>query len=212
MKKFLVVLIIILLILLTIQLAYFNLTKENRENEKNNINSTEINQIGQINENSLNIYENIYEEKNDNEDDIEFNGLEEIMKQYTGKITIDFIKEQVYTFTNTNLNKMYDMANRKSNNKILQMYDLETESINEMNIYSSEDFFEIVRQIFLVGNVKSVKCTSCNVEENSYNSNESGYTTFDIILNFDSSNNIKLKVYLANEETSNPSFKFGKID
>lgn len=203
MKKFLTSLIIILFILLIVQLAYFNIKKQTNEN---------LIQVSQKNQNLEQNQTNIYEEEKVNENIIEINGLEEIMSQYSGKETINLIEEEIYTFANTDLPKIYNMTTGKSNNKILQVYDLETETINEMNIYSGEDFLGIVAQIFMVGNVKKVKCTSCSVEENSYNLNDNGYTSFNIILEFDSSNNIKLKIYIANEITTNPSLKFGNAD
>ena len=203
MKKILTSLIIILFILLIVQLAYFNIKKQTNEN---------LIQVSQKNQNLEQNQTNIYEEEKVNENIIEINGLEEIMSQYSGKETINLIEEEIYTFANTDLPKIYNMTTGKSNNKILKVYDLETETINEMNIYSGEDFLGIVAQIFMVGNVKKVKCTSCNVEENSYNLNDNGYTSFNIILEFDSSNNIKLKIYIANEITTNPSLKFGNAD
>lgn len=203
MKKFLTSLIIILFILLIVQLVYFNIKKQTSEN---------LTQISQKNQNFEQNQTNIYEEEKINENMIEINGLEEIMSQYSGKETINLIEEEIYTFANIDLPKIYNMTTGKSNNKILQMYDLETETINEMNIYSGEDFLGIVAQIFMVGNVKKVKCTSCSVEENSYNSNDNGYTSFNIILEFDSSNIINLKIYIANETTTNPSLKLGKVD
>ena len=203
MKKILIGLIIILLILLIVQLVYFNIEKEKNENL---IELSQNNQTFEKNET------NVYEEKNTDENLIEINGLEEIMNQYSGNESANQIEKEIYTFANTNLTKIYDMTNRKSNNKILQMYDLETETINEMHIYSGEDFLAIVAQIFMVGNVKTVKCTSCSIEENSYNANDNGYTSFNVILKFDSSNTIKLKVYIANEINTNPSLKFGKVD
>lgn len=203
MKKFLTSLIIILFILLIVQLAYFNIKKQTNEN---------LIQVSQKNQNLEQNQTNIYEEEKVNENIIEINGLEEIMSQYSGKETINLIEEEIYTFANTDLPKIYNMTTGKSNNKILQVYDLETETINEMNIYSGEDFLGIVAQIFMVGNVKKVKCTSCSVEENSYNLNDNGYTSFNIILEFDSSNIIKLKIYIANEITTNPSLKFGNAD
>ena len=203
MKKFLIGLIIILLMLLIVQLVYFNIKKE--KNEKV-IKTSQNNQTFEQNQ------ANVYEEEQVNVKYIDINGIEEIMNQYSGKESVNQIEEEIYTFANTNLTRIYDMTNKKSNNKILQMYDLETEAINEMNIYSGEDFLAIVAQIFMVGNVRTVKCTSCSVEENSYNSNDNGYTTFNVILKFDSLNTIKLKIYISNEKDTNPSIKFGKVD
>ena len=203
MKKTLIGLIIILFILLMVQLVYFNIKNETNDN---------LVKISQNNQTFEQNQTNVYEEEKTNENTIKVSGLEEIMNQYSGNESANQIEKEIYTFANTNLTKIYDMTNRKSNNKILQMYDLETATINEMNIYSGEDFLAIVAQIFMVGNVKTVKCTSCSIEENSYNANDSGYTSFNVILKFDSSNTIKLKIYIANETVTNPSIKFGKVD
>ena len=131
MKKTLIGLIIILFILLMVQLVYFNIKNETNDN---------LVKISQNNQTFEQDQTNVYEEEKTNENTIKVSGLEKIMNQYSGKESVNQIEEEIYTFANINLTKIYDMTNRKSNNKILQMYDLETATINEMNIYSGEDF------------------------------------------------------------------------
>lgn len=202
MKKFLIGLIIILCILLITQLIYFNFTKKTNISNVNNNNINLDNKTIQSNISNLN---QIEEEK------IEISGLDDIMNKYEGEVSIEKVKEELIKFTDTNMQNMYLIASGKSNNKILQIYDLQEEDINEMNIYSGEDFLGIVSQIFLVGNIKNVKCTNYIIEEETVNFDDNGYTSFYVTLKFDSLKEIKLKLYLANNETKNPILKFENV-
>ena len=202
MKKFLIGLIIILCILLITQLIYFNFTKKTNISNVNNNNINLDNKKIQSNISNLN---QIEEEK------IEISGLDDIMNKYEGEVSIEKVKEELIKFTDTNMQNMYLIASGKSNNKILQIYDLQEEDINEMNIYSGEDFLGIVSQIFLVGNIKNVKCTNYIIEEETVNFDDNGYTSFYVTLKFDSLKEIKLKLYLANNETKNPILKFENV-
>ena len=202
MKKILIGLIIILCILLITQSIYFNFTKKtNISNVNNNINLD-----------NKTIQSNISNSNQIEEEKIESSGLDDIMNKYEGEVSIEIVKEELIKFTDTNMQNMYLIASGKSNNKILQIYDLQEEDINEMNIYSGEDFLGIVSQIFLVGNIKNVKCTSYIIEEETVNFDDNGYTSFDVTLKFDSLKEIKLKLYLANNETKNPILKFENVE
>lgn len=202
MKKFLIFIIIILIVLLLVQVLYNNI-KENKSSEIAEENKLEVNNI----END--IFNNNITIENQKQKLIIPEGINSVMEQYKGKVSTEMIESTLYDFANINLTQIYDMTTGKSDNKILQIYDLDTTKINQMNIYSKEDFLEIAAQIFMVGNVRKVKCISSNVEESSYKSDENKYTTFNVILNFDSLNSIKLKVYIANDGNVSPEFKLG---
>ena len=207
MKKFLIFLIIILIVLLLAQLIYNNI-KENRSSEIAEENKIEVNNL----ENDI-VNNNITIENQETKQNLIVpEGINSLMEQYKGQVSFEMIESALYDFANIDLIQIYDMTTGKSDNKILQLYDLDTTKINQMNIYSKEDFLEIAAQIFIVGNVRKVKCTSSYIEEGSYKSDESQYTTFNVVLNFDSSNSIKLKVYIANDGNVSPEFKFGVDD
>lgn len=204
MKKILIGLIILLCIVLIVQLIYFNFTKKtNTSVLKENQNTLE-NDFSQSNE--------IYQEQNNQEEKIEVSGLDEIINKYDGKISTETIKDELIKFTDINMQKIYTMTSGKSNNKILQIYDLQTEDINEMNIYSGEDFLGITAQIFVVGNIQKVKCTNYSIDKESINFDDNGYTSFITILKFDSSKEIRLKVYLTNSEDIIPTLKFENVN
>lgn len=205
MRKILIFIITILIIALVGQMAYYNFIfkYKNNENEGNNINNaTQTNNII-VNGNNYNL-ENMAEDKNV----IIPTNMEFIEEKYLGKVNIEKLEGEFYTFINTNVKKIYNLTTKKSINKILQMYDLNTSEINSMNIYSANDFLEITSQVFKVGNIDGVTYSSSIVDISSYN-DEDKYTTFYVTFNYTNENYIKLKVYLANDSDTSPQIKFG---
>ena len=120
-------------------------------------------------------------------------------------------EKELYNFVNKNVSKIYNLTKRKSINKILQIYDLNTQEINDMNIYSANDFLEITSQIFMVGNIEGVTCNGSYIDTNSYNDDENGYATFNLNLRYTNEELLNLKIYLANNSTTTPQLKFGVV-
>ena len=147
MKKFLIVIIIILIILLVGQLAYYNIMNSNNEVQNSIVN--EENTINQNNEQNVNINDNSIGTETSNEQRrniISLRNISYIIERYSNEENLNRLLEEFYNFVNTDVNEIYNLINRMSINKILQLYDLNTEEINDMNIYSSEDFLNIVSE------------------------------------------------------------------
>ena len=208
MKRFLICIIIILLILLIGQVIFFNSKSNTKISEENIIiNSTE-------NTNSSNMTTNELEDTNNmqKQDIIIPSGINLIMERYKGNVDENYLEQEFYKFINTNVKQIYNLTTRKSINKILQIYDLNTDEINNMHIYSSNDFLEIATQTYRVANISGVKYSTSIVAMSSYNEDENGYTTFNVTFNYSNDDTIKLKVYLANSESITPQIKFGVIE
>lgn len=207
MKRFLICIIIILLILLIGQVIFFNSKSNTKISEENIIiNSTE-------NTNSSNMTTNELEDTNNmqKQDIIIPSGINLIMERYKGNVDENYLEQEFYKFINTNVKQIYNLTTRKSINKILQIYDLNTDEINNMHIYSSNDFLEIATQTYRVANISGVKYSTSIVAMSSYNEDENGYSTFSVTFNYSNDDAIKLKVYLANRESITPQIKFGVI-
>ena len=166
MKKFLIGIIIALTILLIGQLIYFNF-KDNKEKTskiENQVVQNEVNELlnGNNTENSAVKANMIVPE-----------GIENLKNSYTGSVNLDTFQEELYNFINVNLEKIYSKTIRKSNNNILQKYDLDKEEINKMCIYSAEDFLGIATEIFNVAHIDGVNFKLASIDMETYNGNDS---------------------------------------
>ena len=176
MKKFLIAIIVILIILLVGQLAYYNFTSNSEENNQISNTMQTTNNINQ-NTNSNEVNTNVGNQGASQNMIIPRN-MNYITERYSGEVDLDEIGKEFYDFINTDVKQIYNLTTKQSINKILQLYDLNTDVINNMNIYSAEDFLAITRQVFKVGNISGVTYSNSYVDTNTYNENENGYTTF----------------------------------
>lgn len=210
MKKFLIAIIVILIILLVGQLAYYNFTSNSEENNQISNTMQTTNNINQ-NTNSNEVNTNVGNQGASQNTIIPRN-MNYITERYSGEVELDEIGKEFYDFINTNVKQIYNLTTKQSINKILQLYDLNTDVINNMNIYSAEDFLAITRQVFKVGNISGVTYSNSYVDTNTYNENENGYTTFYVTFNYNNDDFIQLKVYLANDSSRTPQIRFGADD
>ena len=153
MKKFLIGIIIALTILLIGQLIYFNFKDRSEKTSKveNQVSPNKVNEL--VNENNM-------EDSQVKENMIVPEGIESLRNSYTGSVNLDTFQEELYNFINVNLEKIYSKTIRKSNNNILQKYDLDKEEINKMCIYSAKDFLGIATEIFNVAHIDGVNFKS----------------------------------------------------
>ena len=210
MKKFLIAIIVILIILLVGQLAYYNFTSNSEENGQISNTMQTTNNINQ-NTNSNEVNTNVGNQGASQNTIIPRN-MNYITERYSGEVDLDEIGKEFYDFINTDVKQIYNLTTKQSINKILQLYDLNTDVINNMNIYSAEDFLAITRQVFKVGNISGVTYSNSYVDTNTYNENENGYTTFYVTFNYNNDDFIQLKVYLANDSSRTPQIRFGADD
>lgn len=200
MKKFLISIIIILILVLIGQIIYFN-----TNNKKVNTNTTQNTLIE-----NKNVDEKHYVSKPIAEDIIIPNKIDAVSRKYKGDLKILTLQKELYKFVNTNVKKIYNEVTGKSKNKVLQIYDLKKQEINDMSIYSAEDFSGISAQTLKVGGIENIKYSYSNIDMDTYKEDENGYTTFNITFIYSNSSEIKVKVYMANSSTNQPNIKFGK--
>lgn len=207
MKKVLILFIILLSFLVIFQLAYYNFKKENKFNNTMNFieNSENIS-------NSTNAIKDFsYQERVEkNENVIVPKGIVELSTKYKGDVDVISVEKELYKFITYNVEKIYNMANGKSDNKILQTYDLQTSTINSMNIYSKEDFLAIVAEVFKVANSTKVEYQNCTISN--IKDNNEGYTVMDVLIEYSNKEQIQIKLFLANSKETMPNIKFVKKD
>lgn len=200
MKKVLISIISILILILIMQLVYFNkksigntnTTSETTERRLENYLDPEKKQANSISEMTV-------------KETIEPVNMALLSQQYKGNVKLMTLEKALYTFVHKNIKEIYNMTTGKNKNQILQTYDINKEQINNMNIYTSEDFSVIVSQIFKIGIKKYI---NTEIVMESYKPDENGYTTFDLIIRYEGYE-FTIKVCLANS-TIEPSIKFEK--
>lgn len=197
MKKVLISIIIILTILLIGQGIYYSL-----DIKEENINESRENSIS----NTMRIFNDVNTvEKIENV--IVPDGMDEFIKKYSGSQKIIPLEKNFYEFIYTTVPNIYGTTIKLSNNKIAQLYDLNKEKINNMNIYSSDDFYNITNQIRLVGNKATL--SKSVIDMTTYKADDNNVS---VNVKFTYSNNteITIKVYYAVKENVTPAISFAK--
>lgn len=207
MKKVSIIIIVILFIILIIQLGYYNFNRETNMIENDVTVSINTNNINEINE----IMQNINQEESVKfEEVIAPYGIANFSINYKGDINIIILEHALYKFIYTDSKTINDETTGKSTNYIQQYYDTHTEEINNMGIYSAEDFSGISRQINLLA--LNDEYESSEINTSSYEETEDGYTSFQLTLKYESGRNVELLVYIANNSTTQPNIKFSSAE
>ena len=208
MKKIVIVIIVILSLLLVFQLAYYNFTKKgNNKTSANSIGSQAISTSEDnnvlINVNNTN---NLEETMQKQENVIVPSGITSLASEYTGELKLITIEKELYNFVYNNVRQINEQTNWKSINYILQYYDLHTNDINEMGIYSAEEYRKIASQINKLDKYDTYERST--IEANSIENTQDGYIKFNVSLIYTSGKEIVLNMYLANNEETMPNVKY----
>lgn len=208
MKKIVIVIIVILSLLLVFQLAYYNFTKKG--NNKTGANSIGNQTISTSEDNNVlinvNNTNNLEETMQKQENVIVPSGITSLASEYTGELKLITIEKELYNFVYNNARKINEQTNWKSINYILQYYDLHTNDINEMGIYSAEEYRKIASQINKLDKYDTYERSS--IEANSIENTQDGYIKFNVSLIYTSGKEIVLNMYLANNEETMPNVKY----
>ncbi len=212
MKKIVITIIVIISLLLFFQLAYYNLTKDSNNASNTNISGRQnIEDYSDIvnNNSDYNVFINLNSTNEDlkqQENVIVPNGITSLASEYTGELKLITIEKELYNFVYNNVRKINEQTNWKSINYILQYYDLHTNDINEMGIYSAEEYRKIASQINKLDKYDTYERSS--IERNSIENTQDGYIKFTVSLIYTSGKEIVLNMYLANNEETMPNVKY----
>lgn len=206
MKKIVIAIIIILSLLLVFQLAYYNFTSNvNNETNANSIGNLAISTSEDNNVliNMNNTNEEIVEQQ---ENVIVPNGITSLASEYEGELKLITIEKELYNFVYNSAPQIKNQTNWKSINYILQYYDLHTNDINKMGIYSQEDYRKIANQINKLNTNDTYESSS--IDKNSFEQTQDGYLKFTVSLVYSSKREIVLDMYLANDAETIPNVKY----
>ncbi len=212
MKKIVITIIVIISLLLFFQLAYYNLTKDSNNASNTNISGRQnIEDYSDIvnNNSDYNVFINLNSTNEDlkqQENVIVPNGITSLASEYTGELKLITIEKELYNFVYNNVRKINEQTNWKSINYILQYYDLHTNDINEMGIYSAEEYRKIASQINKLDKYDTYERSS--IEANSIENTQDGYIKFNVSLIYTSGKELVLNMYLANNEETMPNVKY----
>lgn len=208
MKKLLIIVIVILLSILVGQIAYYNHEKSNNDkiaNQiNNNINFQDINNISSHIDNLNNINTNEFIVIST--DEVMPEDFDRVGIWYMGNLDLNDVVDKLTKFVYEYAQTIHEQTTGRPNNYKLQYYEEHEEEINNMGIYSVEDYSEISRQINLLKTNDTYK--SSKIDTSSYEQTEDGYTKFKITLTYKSNKTIKLYVYIANDSETMPNIKF----
>ena len=214
MKIIVRIIIVILFALLIGQLAYYNL----KNNQTNNV---ENNQLSSLIENNTNLIQNLTNE-NVIDGDFVFNLITQpegyvepdnyylIDRMYLGNVDTEVIRQKIEQFIKEDVEEIGSLTTLKSENYKLQYYDTHTEEINNMGIYSAEDFSAISRQINLLA--LNDQYESSTIDRTDWTETDDGYTRLKIIFTYESGKDLELYVYIANDSTTQPNIKFSSAE
>lgn len=214
MKIIVRIIIVILFALLIGQLAYYNL----KNNQTNNV---ENNQLSSLIENNTNLTQNLTNENvmdgyfvvnliTQPEGYVEPDNYYLIDRMYLGNVDTEVIRQKIEQFIKEDVEEIGSLTTLKSENYKLQYYDNHTEEINNMGIYSAEDFSAISRQINLLA--LNDEYESSTIDRTDWTETDDGYTRLKIIFTYESGKDLELYVYIANDSTTQPNIKFSSAE
>ncbi len=214
MKIIVRIIIVILFALLIGQLAYYNL----KNNQTNNV---ENNQLSSLIENNTNLIQNLTNENvidgyfvfnliTQPEGYVEPDNYYLIDRMYLGNVDTEVIRQKIEQFIKEDVEEIGSLTTLKSENYKLQYYDTHTEEINNMGIYSAEDFSAISRQINLLA--LNDQYESSTIDRTDWTETDDGYTRLKIIFTYESGKDLELYVYIANDSTTQPNIKFSSAE
>ena len=214
MKIIVRIIIVILFALLIGQLAYYNL----KNNQTNNV---ENNQLSSLIENNTNLIQNLTNENvidgyfvfnliTQPEGYVEPDNYYLIDRMYLGNVDTEVIRQKIEQFIKEDVEEIGSLTTLKSENYKLQYYDTHTEEINNIGIYSAEDFSAISRQINLLA--LNDEYESSTIDRTDWTETDDGYTRLKIIFTYESGKDLELYVYIANDSTTQPNIKFSSAE
>lgn len=205
MKKIVIAIIVILSLLLVIQLAYYNLSENNDVTNANN-STISISENSNNNDNSSNINNTSGEVIEKQEDVIAPSGITSLAEEYNGNLKLITVEKELYNFVYNNVETIRKQTSWKSINYILQYYDLHKSEINQMGIYSKEDYRAIANQVNSISKSENYERSSIN--SSSFEQTQDGYLKFTVSLIYSNGGEIILNMYLANNVETVPNVKY----
>lgn len=193
MKKIYIIIIIILTLGIIGQFIYFNLNKKEGITTSDNLNeSYEYIKAGNLIDKDTG-----NEIEISNKDNVIYpRGTTEIYKKYNGTVPMEKMEQILYNFLNTDIPQIQNYTANKTSDEIQKIYEDNEEKINDMCIYSADEFEKISDQINKLGFDDTFIYSKCYAYEDTYKEIDK-YARFKITIIFKNNSSLDFMVYLT---------------
>lgn len=123
---------------------------------------------------------------------------------------IDYVKMDTDIANMVNyLPKIYLDLNLKGRSYQKQYYDLHKNKMNSVGIYSQDDLVNINAQISQILKINEQKFVGYDIDETTTEKVDENYDSINLIITYNTSDNLNLKIYLSKNSSVVPRYKFG---
>ncbi len=193
MKYVKIIVAIVLIGILYGQLYYYNQQKIKAKTEANKV------------ENTVTKVELTKEEKIANKNDSSM-----VFERYAFGINQEDFDKNILNFAENQLKQIHDITTGQSVAYMTQYYDLHEKEINDMMIYSSDDFVNMAAASELPFFSKNPEYQGMDIDPNSATIDDE-YLTFDGLLNYSTGGNVEIRISIAKDATTTPNMKISPL-
>ena len=130
--------------------------------------------------------------------------VETLKRTYIGAALPKGLAEKITNFTQS-IKTIEETLNRKSDNKKLEYYDKNKESMANMGINNVEDFQKILKQIYSINWSNNVTVSNVAIEKQSENKNSKDYQELTLFVSTSSNKTMKFTLKLSMTEAIQPN-------
>ena len=130
--------------------------------------------------------------------------VETLKRIYVGAALPKGLAEKIANFTQS-IKTIEETLDRKSNNKRLEYYDNNKESMLNMGINNEEDFQKILKKIYSINWSNNVTVTDINISKQNENQNSKDYQELTLFISTSSNKTMKFTLKLSMTEAIQPN-------
>ena len=130
--------------------------------------------------------------------------VETLKRTYIGAALPKGLAKKITNFTQS-IKTIEETLNRKSDNKKLEYYDKNKESMANMGINNVEDFQKILKQIYSINWSNNVTVTDITISKQSENKNSKDYQELTLFVSTSSNKTMKFTLKLSMTEAIQPN-------
>lgn len=136
-------------------------------------------------------------------------GLAELENEfvfYSGKVTETDFDIYLNNLIKTYIPEIKEMAEKKSENQILQQYDQKTDTINSYGIYDATTYQNFANKVITTRWSKGATISKVEVSDDGF-IDDGTYESLDVTLNYSTENKINFKLFVSDKNETTPKFK-----
>ena len=130
--------------------------------------------------------------------------VETLKRIYVGAALPKGLAEKITNFTQS-IKKIEETLDRKSNNKRLEYYDNNKESMSNMGINNEEDFQKILKKIYSINWSNNVTVTDITISKQNENQNSKDYQELTLFISTSANKTMKFTLKLSMTEAIQPN-------